>query len=50
MIYENYAFEAENIAASLRQLIHVLETALVDADNATIPVMFYINFLNIHSR
>ena len=36
-IYENYEFETEVIVASIRNPIHVVESALMGADIATIP-------------
>jgi transaldolase len=36
-IYRNYAFETEIIVASIRNPLHVLESALMGADIATIP-------------
>jgi len=36
-IYSNYAFETEIIVASVRNPLHVLESALIGADIATIP-------------
>jgi transaldolase len=36
-IYSNYAFDTEIIVASIRNPIHVLESALMGADIATIP-------------
>jgi transaldolase len=36
-IYSNYAFETEIIVASVRNPLHVLESALLGADIATIP-------------
>ena len=36
-IYENYDFETEVIVASIRNPLHVLESALTGADIATIP-------------
>lgn len=36
-IFDNYAFETEIIVASVRNPIHVLESALMGADIATIP-------------
>ncbi|MGB5158015.1 transaldolase family protein [Desulfobacterium sp. N47] len=36
-IYGNYAFETEIIVASVRDPLHVLESALLGADIATIP-------------
>lgn len=36
-IYNNYAYDTEVIVASVRNPLHVLETALMGADIATIP-------------
>jgi len=36
-IYSNYAFDTEIIVASIRNPLHVLESALLGADIATIP-------------
>jgi transaldolase len=36
-IYDNYGFETEILAASIRHPVHVLECALAGADVATIP-------------
>ncbi len=36
-IYSNYAYDTEVIVASIRNPIHVLESALIGADIATIP-------------
>ena len=36
-IYSNYAFDTEIIVASIRNPLHVLESALMGADVATIP-------------
>lgn len=36
-IYDNYAFQTEILAASIRHPIHVLESALAGADVATMP-------------
>jgi len=36
-IYSNYAFDTEIIVASIRNPLHVLESALMGADIATIP-------------
>ncbi|MBC8175840.1 MAG: fructose-6-phosphate aldolase [Deltaproteobacteria bacterium] len=36
-IYENYAYDTEVIVASIRNPIHVLDSALMGADIATIP-------------
>ena len=37
LIYDNYAFETEILAASIRHGIHVLECAKIGADVATMP-------------
>ncbi len=37
IIFENYAFDTEVIVASIRNPLHVLETARIGADIATIP-------------
>lgn len=37
LIYDNYAFETEILAASIRHPIHVLESARIGADVATMP-------------
>jgi transaldolase len=36
-IYNNYAFDTEIIVASVRNPLHVLESAMMGADIATIP-------------
>ncbi len=36
-IYSNYAYDTEIIVASIRNPLHVLDTALIGADIATIP-------------
>jgi transaldolase len=36
-IYNNYAYDTEIIVASVRNPLHVLESALIGADIATIP-------------
>jgi len=36
-IYNNYAYDTEIIVASIRNPLHVLDTALIGADIATIP-------------
>ena len=36
-IYSNYAFETEIIVASIRNPLHVLDSAIIGADIATIP-------------
>lgn len=36
-IYDNYGYETEVIVASVRSPVHVLESALIGADIATIP-------------
>ena len=37
-IYQNYGFETEIIVASVRNPLHVLESAMIGADIATIPL------------
>lgn len=37
MIYDNYGFETEVLAASIRHPMHVLEAAKIGADVATLP-------------
>ena len=37
LIYDNYAYETEILAASIRHSIHVLECAKIGADVATMP-------------
>lgn len=37
LIYDNYAFETEILAASIRHSVHVLECAKIGADVATMP-------------
>ena len=37
LIYDNYAFETQILAASIRHSIHVLESAKIGADVATMP-------------
>ena len=37
LIYDNYAFETEILVASVRHAIHVLESAKIGADVATMP-------------
>ncbi len=36
-IYDNYGFETEILAASLRHPLHVLQAAKIGADIATMP-------------
>jgi len=36
-IYENYGYDTEVIVASIRNPVHVLDTALMGADIATMP-------------
>jgi transaldolase len=36
-IYENYGYQTEVIVASIRNPLHVLESALIGADISTIP-------------
>jgi len=40
-IYENYEFETEVLAASLRHPLHVVEAALAGADIATVPAKVF---------
>ena len=40
-IYENYDFETEVLAASLRHPVHVVEAALAGADIATVPAKVF---------
>ncbi|MDZ7290062.1 MAG: fructose-6-phosphate aldolase [candidate division KSB1 bacterium] len=40
-IYDNYEFETEVLAASLRHPVHVVEAALAGADIATIPAKVF---------
>ena len=37
VIYDNYGFETEILAASIRTVNHVKEAALIGADVATVP-------------
>ncbi len=37
LIYDNYAFETEILVASVRHAVHVLESARIGADVATMP-------------
>ncbi|GGC21821.1 putative transaldolase [Novosphingobium marinum] len=37
LIYDNYAYETEILAASIRHAVHVLESARIGADVATMP-------------
>lgn len=37
LIYDNYAFETQILAASIRHSVHVLESARIGADVATMP-------------
>lgn len=37
VIYDNYGFETEILAASIRHPVHVVESAMVGADAATMP-------------
>ncbi|MCG3155832.1 MAG: Transaldolase [bacterium] len=40
-VYENYEFETEVLAASLRNPVHVVEAALAGADIATLPAKVF---------
>jgi transaldolase len=44
-IYDNYAFDCEILAASLRHPLHVLQAAKVGADVATLPYGLFVNLL-----
>lgn len=43
-IYDNYAFDTEVIVASVRNPIHVLESALIGAHIATVPLNVLMKF------
>jgi transaldolase len=45
-IYDNYGFETEILAASIRHPVHVLEAALAGADVATMPAKVFDALLN----
>lgn len=45
-IYDNYGFETEILAASIRHPVHVLEAALAGADVGTMPYKVYEALLN----
>lgn len=45
-IYENYDFETEVLAASLRHPVHVVEAALAGADIATVPAKVFDQLFN----
>lgn len=45
-VFDNYAFETKILAASIRHTEHVLQSALVGADAATIPVGVFDKLLN----
>lgn len=45
-IYDNYGFETEILAASLRHPLHVLEAALIGADIATMPYKVFDQLFN----
>jgi len=45
-IYDNYGFETEILAASLRHPMHVLESALIGADVATMPYKVFDQLFN----
>ncbi len=46
IIYDNYGFETEILAASLRHPLHVVEAALVGADVATLPFKVFAQLIN----
>jgi transaldolase len=45
-IYDNYNFKTEILAASIRHVMHVRESALAGADVATIPASVFKALLN----
>ena len=45
-IYDNYGFETEILAASIRHPIHVVEAAMAGADIATMPFKVFDSLLN----
>lgn len=45
-IYDNYGFETEILAASLRHPMHVVEAALIGADVATMPFKVFDQLIN----
>ncbi len=45
-LYDNYNFKTEILAASIRSVSHVRETALAGADVATIPASVFKSLLN----
>lgn len=45
-IYENYGYETEILAASIRHPMHVLEAAKLGADVATMPLKVILSLLN----
>ena len=46
MIYDNYSFDTQILAASIRGIPHMRETALAGADVATVPVDVFKSLLN----
>ena len=47
-IYDNYNFETNILAASIRSKIHINECVEIGADYATIPYPFLINYSTTH--
>jgi len=45
-VYENYGYETEILAASIRHPMHVLEAARLGADVATMPLKVILSLLN----
>ncbi len=45
-IYDNYGFETEILAASIRHPVHVVEAAMAGADIATMPFKVFDSLLN----
>ena len=45
-IYDNYGFETEILVASIRTPVHVLDSAMIGADAATIPPAVLLKLIN----
>lgn len=45
-IYDNYGFDTEILAASLRHPLHLLEAAMIGADVATLPFKVFDQLIN----
>jgi transaldolase len=46
MIYDNYGFETQILAASIRHSMHIVECARIGADVATCPLKPILSLLN----